>query len=208
MAGCVGGEDKLGGYVRQQLRAAGVGVVKPADRHSVGSRAAAAGPGSPIAPAAAAGGATPGEAAAAAAAAARGKSGVAAGGGATTGTVMVFCTPDAQRSFLSCIPGGDVVALTPELLRAAARSRMLVIEGYLLDLPGAAMALPGLVAACKAAGTVVALTLGDAGVGESAWGQRGPLMEALVEDEALPSSAQPQLAGAGLKGHARLGGAL
>ncbi|GBF92898.1 hypothetical protein Rsub_05734 [Raphidocelis subcapitata] len=139
MAGCVGGEDRLGGYVRQQLRAAGVAVVRPG---------AADGPGAAIA-------------AAAAAAAAGAKPGA---HGGTTGTVMVFCTPDAQRSFLSCIPGGDAVVLSPELLRAAARSRLLVIEGYLLDLPGAGEALPALVAAAKAAGTVVALTMGDAGV--------------------------------------------
>ena len=39
------------------------------------------------------------------------------------------------------------------------------MEGYLLDLPGAGAALPALVEAAKAAGTVVALTMGDAGVG-------------------------------------------
>lgn len=93
--------------------------------------------------------------------------------GGTTGTVMVFCTPDAQRSFLSCIPNDEVVVLTPELLQAAARSRLLVIEGYLFDLPGASEALPALVEAAKAAGTVVALTMGDAGVGEWVRGRDG-----------------------------------
>jgi len=152
MAGCVGGDDRLGGYVRQQLRAAGVSVVKNRVSPDVDGGAAAALHHQY---------ATPAAAVAAGAAAA-------AGGGikqATTGTVMVFCTPDAQRSFLSCIPNDDSVVLSPELLRAAARSRLLVIEGYLLDLPGAAGALPALVEAAKAAGTVVALTCGDAGVG-------------------------------------------
>lgn len=139
MAGCVGGGDRLGAYVRTQLRAAGVAVVKP--------EPGAAAPAPPA--------------------------GAATGGVAATGTVMVFCTPDAQRSFLSCIPGGESIDLTPELLVAAQRSRLLVVEGYLFDLPGAADALPALVAAAKAAGTVVALTMGDAGVG--AWMRRlGP----------------------------------
>lgn len=135
MAGCVGGRDRLGAYVRQRLRAAGVAVVRGeggTDDGTTGSSAADAS--------------------------------YDASSSTTTGTIIVFCTPDAQRSFLSCIPRGERVALSPALLRAARRSRLVVVEGYLLDLPGAAEALPALVAAAKAAGAVVALTMGDAGV--------------------------------------------
>jgi sugar/nucleoside kinase (ribokinase family) len=168
MAGCVGGDDRLGGYVRQQLRGAGVLVVK-SGRGDGGAAANSSG-GAPDLGAVAAAlqqrFPTPG---AAFAAGAQGAGPAPAAPRATTGTVMVFCTPDAQRSFLSCIPNDDAVVLTPELMHAAARSRLLVVEGYLLDLPGADAALPRLVEVAKAAGTVVALTCGDAGiVGRSA----------------------------------------
>lgn len=139
MAGCVGGRDRLGAYVRQQLRGAGVAVIKEGDD------ADALGPAPPNAPASGANGAgapagpaaagrsgsvvLPGARRAAGGPGAAAAAQPPAAGGGTTGTVMVFCTPDAQRSFLSCIPQDDTMALSPELLRAAARSRVLVIEG-------------------------------------------------------------------------------
>ena len=84
--------------------------------------------------------------------------------GQTTGTVMVLSTPDAQRSFLSCFSNEDSVQLTPELQHAVACSKLLVIEGYLWELPGAAEILPELVQLARSVGTLVALTAGDAGV--------------------------------------------
>jgi sugar/nucleoside kinase (ribokinase family) len=128
MAGCVGGGDGLGAYVRQQLRGAGVAVITPDgapdDVTMMSSSPAAAAP----AGGAAGGAAKPQGVVIGADPQAQARPAPKRPGG-TTGTVMVFCTPDAQRSFLSCIPNDDAVALSPELLRAAARSRLLVIEG-------------------------------------------------------------------------------
>ncbi len=83
--------------------------------------------------------------------------------GSQTGTVMVLSTPDAQRSFLSYF-SNDGLTISPELQAAVQRSRLVVIEGYLFELPGAATALPALVRTAKQAGAAVAVTAGDAGV--------------------------------------------
>jgi sugar/nucleoside kinase (ribokinase family) len=82
----------------------------------------------------------------------------------TTGTVMVFTTPDAQRSFLSSFSSEDSVAATPALLAAVARARLVVLEGYLWELPGAAEAIPAIVAHARSVGTLTVLTAGDASV--------------------------------------------
>jgi sugar/nucleoside kinase (ribokinase family) len=84
--------------------------------------------------------------------------------GTATGTVMVFTTPDAQRSFLSSFSSEDRLHLTPQLLSAVSRSRLLVIEGYLWELPGAAQVIPAVVKHARAVGTLVVLTAGDASV--------------------------------------------
>lgn len=84
--------------------------------------------------------------------------------GSTTGTVMVFTTPDAQRSFLSSFSSEDNIHLTPALLQAVTKSRLLVIEGYLWELPGAAEVIPAVVKHARAVGTLVVLTAGDASV--------------------------------------------
>jgi sugar/nucleoside kinase (ribokinase family) len=84
--------------------------------------------------------------------------------GSTTGTVMVFTTPDAQRSFLSSFSSEDRVWLSPELLGAVSRARLLVIEGYLWELPGAAEVIPAVVKHARAVGTLTVLTAGDASV--------------------------------------------
>lgn len=51
------------------------------------------------------------------------------------GTVMVLCTPDAQRSFLSFFDS-SAVRLTASMRRAISSARLVVIEGYMLELPG------------------------------------------------------------------------
>jgi sugar/nucleoside kinase (ribokinase family) len=84
--------------------------------------------------------------------------------GSTTGTVMVFTTPDAQRSFLSSFSSEDNIHPTPALLQAVTKSRLLVIEGYLWELPGAAEVIPAVVKHARAVGTLVVLTAGDASV--------------------------------------------
>jgi sugar/nucleoside kinase (ribokinase family) len=77
---------------------------------------------------------------------------------------MVFTTPDAQRSFLSSFSSEDSIHLTPALLQAVTKSRLLVIEGYLWELPGAAEVIPAVVKHARAVGTLVVLTAGDASV--------------------------------------------
>lgn len=84
--------------------------------------------------------------------------------GTQTGTVMVFTTPDAQRSFLSSFSSEDTLHLTPQLLSAVSRSRLVVIEGYLWELPNAAEVLPAVVKHARAVGTLVVMTAGDASV--------------------------------------------
>lgn len=81
-----------------------------------------------------------------------------------TGTVMVFSTPDAQRSFLSCFSSEDDLTIDDEMRAAVSRAKVLLIEGYLWELPGSRQALPQLIRLAKQAGTLVALTAGDAGV--------------------------------------------
>lgn len=80
-----------------------------------------------------------------------------------TGTVFVLPSADAQRSFLSFFHS-EALGLSPDLLRTAANSRLLIIEGYLWEMPGAAEAVKRAVAAARAGGARVALTAGDPGV--------------------------------------------
>jgi len=84
--------------------------------------------------------------------------------GSATGTVMVFTTADAQRSFLSSFSSEDRMHLTASLLDAVARARLVVIEGYLWELPGAAEVIPAVVKHARAVGTLVVMTAGDASV--------------------------------------------
>lgn len=57
--------------------------------------------------------------------------------GAATGTVVVLTTPDASRSMLSFLGTSAEVAVDAALEAAIARTRLLVVEGYLWELPGA-----------------------------------------------------------------------
>ncbi|KAF5837764.1 Ribokinase-like protein, partial [Dunaliella salina] len=82
-----------------------------------------------------------------------------------TGTVMVLTTPDAQRSFLSFFDSGEM-RLTPHLAQAISSTKMLVIEGYMLELPGAAECLHAIASLARSQGIQVALTAGDPGVVE------------------------------------------
>ena len=82
-----------------------------------------------------------------------------------TGTVVVLTTPDAQRTFLAHVesPPGPLT-WAPSVLTAASRSRVLLVEGYLWELPGAEAAVSAAVDAARAGGGLVAMTAGDAGV--------------------------------------------
>ena len=82
-----------------------------------------------------------------------------------TGTVVVLTTPDAQRTFLAHVesPPGPLT-WAPAVLTAASRSRVLLVEGYLWELPGAEAAIAAAVDAARGGGGLVAMTAGDAGV--------------------------------------------
>ncbi|GAB4822062.1 hypothetical protein N2152v2_009108 [Parachlorella kessleri] len=86
--------------------------------------------------------------------------------GANTGTVVVLTSPDAQRTMLSYLGTPCQVPLDARLEAAIARSRVLVVEGYLWELPGAAEAIGKAIEAAQKHGTIVAMTAGDAGVVE------------------------------------------
>lgn len=51
--------------------------------------------------------------------------------GANTGTVVVLTSPDAQRTMLSYLGTPAEVEVDAALEAAIARSRLLVVEGYL-----------------------------------------------------------------------------
>ena len=83
---------------------------------------------------------------------------------ANTGTVVVLTSPDAQRTMLSYLGTPAAVPLDAHLEASIARSSVLVIEGYLWELPDAEATIRGAIAAAQRHGTVVAMTAGDAGV--------------------------------------------
>lgn len=59
--------------------------------------------------------------------------------GAATGTVLVLTSPaDAARTMLSYLGTPAEIAVDAALAAAISRSRLLVLEGYLWELPGAA----------------------------------------------------------------------
>ena len=76
---------------------------------------------------------------------------------------MVLTTPDANRTMLSYLGTPAPVVLDSVLCAAIARARMLVIEGYVWEMPGAAESIAAAIEVAHAHGTLVALTAGDAG---------------------------------------------
>ena len=82
----------------------------------------------------------------------------------TTGTVVVLTTGDADRTFLSFLGDGQALALTPGLDAAIGRCRMLVVEGYLWEMPGASEVIGRAICAARRGGAGVALTAGDPGL--------------------------------------------
>ena len=81
------------------------------------------------------------------------------------GTVMVLTTPDANRTFLSYLgEAQQELHLTDAVLSAIEHSRMLIIEGYLWEMPCARTVLMDAIATARRGGAAVALTAGDAGL--------------------------------------------
>ncbi|GIL72952.1 hypothetical protein Vretimale_4600 [Volvox reticuliferus] len=87
---------------------------------------------------------------------------VAAGSG-HTGTVMVLTTPDAQRSFLSFFTS-EPLSLSERVRMAVRASRIVVVEGYMWEMPGAEQYIREVQDVAHAAGVQVAMTAGDPGV--------------------------------------------
>lgn len=81
-----------------------------------------------------------------------------------TGTVVVLSTQDAQRTMLSYLGTPAPIIIDNPLHQAISQSRMLLIEGYLWELPGAMQTIKDAIAAAQRHGTLVAMTAGDAGV--------------------------------------------
>ena len=84
-------------------------------------------------------------------------------GGSHTGTVMVLTTPDAQRSFLSFFTS-EALQFPRQLENAIQHADMVVIEGYLWELPGALGFIRKVVDLARTSGAQVVLTAGDPGV--------------------------------------------
>lgn len=84
--------------------------------------------------------------------------------GCLTGTVVVLTSPDAQRTMLSYLGTPAPILLDATLQRAISRSSVLVIEGYLWELPGIEDTICQAIAVAQRSGCVVAMTAGDAGV--------------------------------------------
>lgn len=81
----------------------------------------------------------------------------------TTGLVFVLPSSDGQRSFLSFFEE-ETMHASSQLLNAIRKSRIVVIEGYMWCMPGAAKAIQTIVDVAKSSGTQVVLTAGDPGV--------------------------------------------
>jgi sugar/nucleoside kinase (ribokinase family) len=80
-----------------------------------------------------------------------------------TGTVVVLTTPDAQRSFLS-YPGTSHDLVNDATIKAVSNCRILVIEGYLWEMPGAWEGIKNAITKAKVAGAIVVMSAGDPGV--------------------------------------------
>ena len=76
----------------------------------------------------------------------------------------MLTTPDANRTFLSYLGTAQELALSPAAEAAIRGSRMVALEGYLWEMPNAAASIQRAIEVAHSAGTMVALTAGDANV--------------------------------------------
>ncbi|XP_002978840.2 uncharacterized protein LOC9658999 [Selaginella moellendorffii] len=79
----------------------------------------------------------------------------------TTGTVIVLTTPDAQRTMLSYQGMSSVIEYDQVLAKALSASRLLVVEGYLWEIPQTIQALSRACQEARKANVLVALTASD-----------------------------------------------
>ncbi len=90
-----------------------------------------------------------------------------------TGTVIVLTTEDAQRTMLSYLGTQKEVAMSAQLEDAIKNTSILVVEGYMWELPNAKKTILDAISVAKEHGVRVAMTAGDAGVvvrhGDAMW---------------------------------------
>eukprot|EP00241_Pyramimonas_parkeae_P002025 CAMPEP_0114247574 /NCGR_PEP_ID=MMETSP0058-20121206/13096_1 /TAXON_ID=36894 /ORGANISM="Pyramimonas parkeae, CCMP726" /LENGTH=487 /DNA_ID=CAMNT_0001360891 /DNA_START=366 /DNA_END=1829 /DNA_ORIENTATION=+ len=83
------------------------------------------------------------------------------GEGGTTGSVIVLTTPDAQRTMLSCWGTSATLDYDDALDQAVASADMLVVEGYLWEMPETIASIKRALVTAKKSGVTVALTASD-----------------------------------------------
>ena len=76
---------------------------------------------------------------------------------------MVLTTPDANRTMLSYLGTQHEVVIHSALEAAISSARMLLIEGYVWEMPNAVASISRAIEIAQRAGTLVVLTAGDAG---------------------------------------------
>ncbi|KAJ9180917.1 hypothetical protein P3X46_009104 [Hevea brasiliensis] len=79
----------------------------------------------------------------------------------TTGTVIVLTTPDAQRTMLAYQGTSSTVNYDACLATIASKTNMLVVEGYLFELPDTIKTITRACEAARRSGALVAITASD-----------------------------------------------
>eukprot|EP00239_Pterosperma_sp_CCMP1384_P006425 CAMPEP_0197854406 /NCGR_PEP_ID=MMETSP1438-20131217/24621_1 /TAXON_ID=1461541 /ORGANISM="Pterosperma sp., Strain CCMP1384" /LENGTH=477 /DNA_ID=CAMNT_0043469135 /DNA_START=134 /DNA_END=1563 /DNA_ORIENTATION=- len=91
----------------------------------------------------------------------------------TTGSVIVLTTPDANRTMLSCWGTSATLEYNDLLDQALGSVGVLMIEGYLWEMPDTIETIKRSITKARAKGTIVALTASDASCvdrhGEEFW---------------------------------------
>ncbi|CAH9110008.1 unnamed protein product [Cuscuta europaea] len=79
----------------------------------------------------------------------------------TTGTVIVLTTPDAQRTMLAYQGTSSSIRYEPFLARAISKTNILVVEGYLFELPDTVKTIAKACDDARRSGTLIAITASD-----------------------------------------------
>lgn len=77
---------------------------------------------------------------------------------------MVLTTPDANRTFLTHLGSAAQTQVSERLAAAIAGCRLLLVEGYLWEMPQAQAFIGHAAQLARDHGAMIALTAGDAGV--------------------------------------------
>ncbi|XP_062147399.1 uncharacterized protein LOC133855344 [Alnus glutinosa] len=79
----------------------------------------------------------------------------------TTGTVIVLTTPDAHRTMLSYQGTSSTVSYDPSLASIISKTNILVVEGYLFELPDTIKTMTKACEEARRCGALVAVTASD-----------------------------------------------